>query len=102
MHLSQLEKCKIPLAWRGALKAAKAFKPGVDLEGGTRGVTLPEMTCGFLINTVQSLYSYTKSAVSFDMYSQQFTYLCPVKSLLKICLRYQLSVVSSLSHAPLP
>ena len=58
MHLSQLEKCKIPLARRGALKAAKAFKPGVDLEGGTRGVTLPEMTCGFLINTVQSLYSY--------------------------------------------
>ena len=39
----------------------------------------PEMTCGFLINTVQSLYSYTKSAVSFDMYSQQFTYLCLVK-----------------------
>ena len=79
MHLSQLEKCKIPLARRGALKAAKAFKPGADLEGGTRGVTLPEMTCGFLINTVQSLYSYTKSAVSFDMYSQQFTYLCLVK-----------------------
>ena len=84
MHLtqSQLEKCKIPLARRGALKAAKDFKPGADLEEGTRGVTLPEMTCGFLINTVQSLYSYTKSTVSFDMYSQQFTYLCLLKSLL--------------------
>ena len=79
MHLSQLEKCKIPLARRGALKAAKAFKPGADLGGGARGVTLPEMTCGFLINTVQSLYSYTKSVGSFDMYSQQFTYLCLVK-----------------------
>ena len=99
---SQLEKCKIPVAWRGALKAAKAFKPGADLGGGAGGMTLPEMTCSFLINTVQSLHSYTKSAVSFDMYSQQLTYLCPVKSLLKICLRYQLSVVSSLSHAPLP
>ena len=44
--------------------------------------TLPEMTCDFLINTVQSLHSYTKSAVSFDMYSQRFTYLCLVKRLL--------------------
>ena len=79
---SQLERCQIPLAWRGALKAAEAFKPGVDLGGGAGGVTLPEMTCGFLINTVQSLHSYTKSAVSFDMYSQQFTYLSLVKSLL--------------------
>ena len=36
----------------------------------------PRMTCGrFLINTVQSLDRHTKSAVSFDMYSQQFT-LC--------------------------
>ena len=77
-----IRKGKIPLARRGALKAAKAFKPGADLEGGTWGVTLPEMTCGFLIKTVQSLYSYTKSAVSFDMHSQQFTYLCLVKSLL--------------------
>ena len=34
----------------------------------------PGMTCGrFLINTVQSLDRHTKSAVSFDMYSQQFT-----------------------------
>ena len=42
----------------------------------------PGMTCGrFLINTVQSLDRHTKSALSFDMYSQQFT-LCyfPVKS----------------------
>ena len=79
---SQLEKCKIPVAWRGALKAAETFKPGADLGGGAGGVTLPEMTCSFLINTVQSLHSYTKSAVSLDMYSQQFTYLCLVKSLL--------------------
>ena len=33
------------------------------------------MTCGFLINTAQSLYSHTKSALSFVMSSQQFT-LC--------------------------
>ena len=35
----------------------------------------------FLINTVQSLDRHSKSALSFDMYSQQFT-LCyfPVKS----------------------
>ena len=33
------------------------------------------MTCGFQIYTLQSLQSHTKSAVSFDMYSQQFT-LC--------------------------
>ena len=38
----------------------------------------PGMTCGrFLINTVQSLDRHTKSALSFDMYSQQFT-LCYV------------------------
>ena len=44
--------------------------------------TPPGMTCGrFLINTVQSLDRHSKSALSFDMYSQQFT-LCyfPVKS----------------------
>ena len=87
MHLSQLEKCKIPLAWRGALKAARAFKPGVDPGGGAGGMTLPEMTCSFLINTVPSLHCYTKSAVSFDMYSQQFTYLCPVKSLF-LCITF--------------
>ena len=51
----------------------------VTSRGRVLGVrTHPEMTCGFL-NTVQSLHSYTKSAVSFDMYSQQFTYLCLVK-----------------------
>ena len=34
----------------------------------------PGMTWGrFLINTVQSLDGHTKSALSFDMYSQQFT-----------------------------
>ena len=49
--------------------------------GGSRGRvqgvrTPPGMTCGrFLINTVQSLDRHTKSALSFDMYSQQFT-LC--------------------------
>ena len=51
--------------------------------GRVQGVRTPPpgMTCGFLINTVQVLHSHTKSAVSFDMYSQQFT-LCyvPVKS----------------------
>ena len=42
----------------------------------------PGMTCGrFLNNTVQSLDRHSKSALLFDMYSQQFT-LCyyPVKS----------------------
>ena len=44
---------------------------------------LPEMTRGSLINTVQSLYSDTKSAVSLDMYYQHFTLCyCLVKSLL--------------------
>ena len=38
----------------------------------------PGMTCGrFLINTVQSLDRHTKSALWFDMYSQQFT-LCVI------------------------
>ena len=53
-------------------------EPGADLEGGCRGCAPPPpgMTYGrFLINTVQSLHSHTKSALSFDMYSQQFT-LC--------------------------
>ena len=47
---------------------------GADLGGGCRGCAPPPgMTCGgFLINTVQSLHSHTKSALSFDMYSQQF------------------------------
>ena len=58
--------------------------------GGSRGrvqgvrTPPPGMTCGrFLINTVQSLDRHTKSALPFDMYSQQFT-LCYflVKSLL--------------------
>ena len=64
----------------------------------------PGMIYGnFLINTVQSLHSHTKSALSFDIYSQQFT-LCyfPVKSpLLRIrfknFLRHQ-----SVSGAPPP
>ena len=50
--------------------------------GGSRGrvqgvrTPPPRMTCGrFLINTVQSLDRHSKSALSFDMYSQQFT-LC--------------------------
>ena len=46
---------------------------------GAGGAHPPGMTCGrFLINminTVQSLDRHTKSALSFDMYSQQFT-LC--------------------------
>ena len=43
---------------------------------GAGGAHPPGMTCGrFLINTVQSLDRPTKSALSFDMYSQQFT-LC--------------------------
>ena len=51
--------------------------PGADPGGGCRGCAPPPgMTCGrFLINTVQSLDRHTKSALSFDMYSQQFT-LC--------------------------
>ena len=56
--------------------------PRLIYRGGSRGrvqgvrTPLPSpMTYGFLINTVQSLHSHTKSAVSFDMYSQQFT-LC--------------------------
>ena len=50
---------------------------GVDPGGGCRGCAAPpRMTCGrFLINTVQSLDRHTKSALSFDMYSQQLT-LC--------------------------
>ena len=61
-----------------------------NTRGGSRGrvqgvrtpTPPPGMTCcRFLINTVQSLDRHTKSALSFDMYSQQFT-LCyfPVKS----------------------
>ena len=49
---------------------------GADPGGGCRGCAPPRMTCGrFLINTVQSLDRHTKSVLSFDMYSQQFT-LC--------------------------
>ena len=57
----------------------KFTRPEVYLEGGCRGCSPPL----FLIITVQSLYSYTKSAVTLDMYYQQFT-LCYylVKSLL--------------------
>ena len=56
----------------------QAVFPGADLGGGggCRGCAPPRMTWGrFLINTVQSLHRHTKSALSFDMYSQQFT-LC--------------------------
>ena len=55
----------------------------IPTRGGSRGRvqevrTPPGMTYGrFLINTVQSLDRHTKSALSFDMYSQQFT-LCYV------------------------
>ena len=44
--------------------------------GGAPPLPPPGMTCDrFLINTVQSLDRHTKSALSFDIYSQQFT-LC--------------------------
>ena len=52
--------------------------PGADPGGGCRGCAPPPpwMTCGrFLIYTVQPLDRHTKSALLFDMYSQQFT-LC--------------------------
>ena len=64
---------------RCVLKQNRVFRQiaGADLGGGCRGVRThpPQMICGFLINTVQSLHSHTKSAVSLNMYSQQFT-LC--------------------------
>ena len=78
--------------------------------GGSRGrvqgvrTPPPRMTCGrFLINTVQSLHSHTKSALWFGMYSQQFTlcYFLVKSPLLRICfwnfLRHQ-----SVSGAPPP
>ena len=63
----------------------------------------PGMTCGFLINTVQLLHSHTKSAVSFDMYSQQFT-LCYflVKSPLLRIRFYNFLRHQSVSGAPPP
>ena len=64
--------------WYGSLNQPPLRRGGS--RGRGQGVrTPPGMTCGrFLINminTVQSLDRHTKSAVSFDMYSQQFT-LC--------------------------
>ena len=61
------------------------------------------VTFGFLINTVQSLHSHTKSAVSFDMYSQQFT-LCyvRVKSPLLRIRFYNFLRHQSVSGAPPP
>ena len=80
----------------------------VHLRGGSRGRvqgvrTPPGMACGFLINTVQSLHSHTKSAVSFDMYSQQFT-LCYflVKSPLLRIRFYNFLRHQSVSGAPPP
>ena len=57
--------------------------PDVTVQGRIQGEgaggahpSPPGMTCGrFLINTVHPLDRHTKSALSFDMYSQQFT-LC--------------------------
>ena len=50
----------------------KTLKRSADLQGPI--CPPPGMTCGrFLINTVQSLDRHTKSAILFDMYSQQFT-----------------------------
>ena len=63
------------------ISCGKFLEININIRGGSRGrvqgvrTPPPRMTCGFLINTVQSLHSHTKSAVSFDMYSQQFT-LC--------------------------
>ena len=75
---------------------------GADLRGGCRGCA-PRMTCGFLINTVQLFHSHTKSAVSFDMYSQQFT-LCYflVKSPLLRIRFYNFLRHQSVSSAPPP
>ena len=59
------------------------IKTAPHSRGGSRG-RVQGVTCGrFLINTVQSLDRHTKSALSFDMNSQQLT-LCYflVKSLL--------------------
>ena len=66
-----------PDATRDEIK--EKYTAGADPGGGCRGCAPPPgMTCGrFLINTVQSLDRHTKSALSFDMYSQQFT-LCYV------------------------
>ena len=82
------------------------YSTGADPGEGCRGCAPPPpgMTCGrFLINTVQSLDRHTKSAVSFDMYSQQFTlcYFLVKSPLLRIrfknFLRHQ-----SVSGAPPP
>ena len=63
----------------------KFARPEVDVEGGCRGCP-PHPP--FLIIAVQSLYSYTKSAVLLGMYYQQFTLCyCLVKSLL-LCIRF--------------
>ena len=63
--------------WRLCMNRVKPlFRDGS--RGRVQGVRTPPpgMTCGrFLINTVQSLDRHTKSALWFDMYSQQFT-LC--------------------------
>ena len=79
------------------------------LRGGSRGRVQgvrtpppPGMTCGrFLINTVQSLDRHTKSAPSFDMYSQQFTlYYFLVKSPLLFAFKF-FDVFSELVVHPL-
>ena len=63
--------------WRLCMNRVKPlFRDGS--RGRVQGVRTPPpgMTCGrFLINTVQSLDRHTKSALWFDMYSQQYT-LC--------------------------
>ena len=74
MHKTQFDHArKRWLSWRLQSRVELA---GADPGGGCRGCTPPRMTCGrFLINSVQSLDRHTKSAVSFDIYSQQLT-LC--------------------------
>ena len=57
---------------------------GEDLGGGCRGCALPlKWPAAFQLTLCSLLHSYTKSALSFDMYSQQFTLCyCLVESLL--------------------
>ena len=83
--LSQFLTCSPPsLQWlRSEYYPLASFSMILQCQGRIQGEGAggahpppPGMTCArFLINTVQSLDRHTKSALSFDMYSQQFT-LC--------------------------
>ena len=74
--------------------------------GRVQGVRTPSsgVTCGFFINTVQSLHSHAKCALSFDMYSQQFTLLFPSQkpSSSYSLLKFFTSSVRLVVHAPPP